>query len=319
MPLALDVDCSNNLPDISFHSLYSWADVIEILCLAHDDMEYGIEEYAKLQFHQQDIKKLEGDVLPGDSQIAIKRYERWEEHGRGCLSVLRYRASIYDDFYPFKIDGTDLFLADNFPTEEHIFYIYLLICSNLRYFNSLQGAVTNDFECVSLQAMKELLPNWAESYVFGTANCGQAQRYAGNVDAKLDKLAADVRGVKLRTNFPKTSTGDAGLDIVSWLSLDKASHFPTYFAQCGCTDHWNTKQFSATFEKWHNTIHLPSGAVSLVFVPHCLRGADGMWHNSGDMGMSCFIDRSRLVKLYSLSDAFNLPINSSNLIHSRIV
>lgn len=314
MPLVFDTDCQTNLPDTPLHNLYSWADFIELLCLSHEDMEYSNEEYATLRLHAQDLVDSSADGDEGDtSGIAVKRYERWEEHGRKCFAILRFRAAAYGEYYPFDVTRSGIQLTTDYPTEKHLFYLYLLFSANLRYFGNSLHTFTNDFECVSLQAMEQMLPDWAESHVFGTGNCGRASRYTGNVEAKINKLAADVCGTALSTHFPRTSTGDAGLDLVAWTSLDKASHFPTYFAQCGCTDHWNEKQFSASFEKWHNTIHLPTGLTSLVFVPHCLRGADGLWFNPGEMSMCSFIDRSRFVRIHDLSGSIILP-DASRLI-----
>ena len=68
--------------------------------------------------------------------------------------------------------------------------------------------------------------------------------------------------------YDRIKAGDAGLDIVSFLKLDEASHIPVALAQCTCSyDEWINKQESINSDTWRTRIDPIAPFWRYMYVP----------------------------------------------------
>ena len=99
-------------------------------------------------------------------------------------------------------------------------------------------------------------------------------------------------------DYSPMDTGDGGLDVVGWTSLDDS--VPSnliVLGQCACTPNWFNKQSSSSYGAWSNKIAFVAPPSNMCFIPFFFRRADGTWHKVKDIHSSILIDRLRLVTL----------------------
>lgn len=297
-----------NLPRAPKYATHIWADHIELLCLANEDREFSKAD-ALDRFRErsadlgEDFGEADDDeeLLPAEIGSTAEKNDRWTQWIDDWFRQLEYRKGAFADFYPFSFSPKgDALIAGNPLSLQQKFYIFLLLSSSLRHFDKpLETPLTSNFELVSSEAMKKLLPSNAEVHIFG-ANALHQGKYTGNLWNKIRGLAEDLRERVLaaEADFSPYDTGDKGLDVVGWVPFpDLAPGLPIYFAQCGCTAEWVEKQHSCSRESWNRTMTFCCPPGKVAFIPYCFRNSDGGWHKEIDIHCTIIIDRLRLTYL----------------------
>jgi hypothetical protein len=261
--------------DSDIHSL---ADFAEILCLVTIDRICSRES----------IRDQIRDV--GDSRVDDDELE-------DCFNHLTWRQNAFGEHYPFEISAAERTLRANEElTQQQKLYTLLLLCSNLPYFERGSYAqLTNAFERVSLATMQKIFPATATSRAFGKVE----GTYTGTKWERMNQLAKDIVGYGAcdANTFRRNDSGDGGVDIVAWLSLDnyEASNKPSALAQCACSrEDWPAKQTEISVARLGRCINATTPWMELLFIPHSFRNNHGRWAVPGEIGMQILIDRLRI-------------------------
>lgn len=303
-------DIPKGFPQFDVHH---WADWVELCCVENldgsvtrKDAERRVQLARSLQADKlEDARSSEemvGDALEPDPEggdilerdAISEKVAVWFEH-------LAARAEFFGNAYPFTVseERERLDMSAHLSDPQRL-YICLLMMANLHYFSEIEAVLTSDFEQVCREALRHFLPAAAEVHVFGKGKAASL-RYSGKVWERLRTLAEDLRGefVARPEDFPSTSTGDGGLDLVAWVPLaDPAPGRFAMFGQCACTTDWRNKQYTSDPRNWcEGKMHLQCAPVNAVFTPFYPRKLDGKWHRPQDFGRYLHLDRLRLANI----------------------
>ena len=292
-------------PPRPIDAVYLQADFVELSCLLQLEKSLERGEVANLYAADADTNELNDfDVLENDaaanSDFQLSRVNQYWEH-------IRYRSHTFADTYPFSCsrESGELRLRDDINDYQKL-YIYLLLSSSLRNLKpQLCSRITDDFEKLCAQALRQYLGDASEVRRFGK---GKSSDYTGSKYDKISNLAQDIfESVIVDTNsFYSRDTGDGGLDLVAWFPVPEPDHSPNrllVFAQCACGNRWMDKQHSSGYDKWSRLISLSTKPVNAMFIPYCFRGANGAWYQPYDIQMTVLIDRFRLMQFLRLESS----------------
>lgn len=310
-------------PSYTLYEQHRWADYFELLCLSNIDGEIDV---ATMQ-DRVELKERDGVDMGFDDSAEssddldieyladgdVNQNEKWDLRFLDYFKHFKLRAAKFGLFYPFIIDGKKIVLKEGYQSSVHQkFYTYLLCCSSLSYFSDIQGVLTSDFEELCNLALTSMLPN-NKTHTLGKTASGSARTYHGNVYDKLKNLADDL-SVKLRVtreDFAASSSGDGGLDLISWYDFkDNTNSIPTFGGQCKCSPEWiNAKDPSSLLQGYFDLDHQPT---NMFFVPYYYRRSNGDWHQKQYVRNKIVFDRLRLCNLlrdelsnFESTNAFN--------------
>lgn len=286
---------------------HQWADFYELVCLVNIDGELdrtsmmdrvGLKERDGVDLGTYDSSEDDEGQDPVVSGQTEK--EKNELRFLDYFKYFKFREAKFQNFYPFVVEDHKISLKAGYTESLDIkLYIYLLCCSSLSYFRDIQGTLTSDFELISLSALIKLLPI-NKNHHLGKVISGGKREYEGNVYDKLEQLAVDLSAnIRVsRSDFATTSSGDGGLDLISWYSFnDSQNSIPTYGGQCKCSPEWiNAKDPSTLLEGYFDLDHSP---VNMFFIPFDYRKSNGRWHQLHNIKNKVVIDRLRLCELLS--------------------
>ena len=312
------------LPRAPRFSSHEWADYLELLCLVNvdgqlskadaldrirprvDDLREGGEGVSNQ--NGQGPPQTSGDqsTTGGPDTSPGQATDAWSTQAHELYKHLAFRSRVFGNFYPFVVNAKQDELSTKVATDlEQKFYISLLLSANLTYIGPKHHQLTSSFEVLSLEVLKRFLPNGAEAHIFGTSPL-LPKRYKGTLWKKINQLADDLkeRVIAMETDFPPTDVGDGGLDLVGWVPCgDGLNSMLSVFGQSACTDEWKRKQATSTPEAWRRKLTFAACPYNMVFIPFCLRNADGSWH-VGSTIQSIMIDRLRFT--YFLRDKMDM-------------
>ena len=285
------------------HHLY--ADYFELIALfSNGDFVPASNLVSRLYSEGVDIAE-EVDRGTGDEiglvndQINDKK-EAW---GLETFSVIKDRADVFRDNYPFQIEGTGIALKNNLHSTQRI-YLMLLVSSSLKNFPVLAPRLTTEFEQISFVALKNFLPNQAIVKQFG-----KNSDYNGAATEKIRKLAGDmgleVVESELATISPQ-NTQEEGLDLVGWIPFDdNIPSMVSIFAQCACGKAWSHKQTETRrYEQFLNFYKV--SPIHALFVPYALGHPMRQFYQSKDIiNGSLVFDRKRIIHLMEDTAFFN--------------
>jgi hypothetical protein len=295
-PILRDLD---QPPKLSYS--FIWADHVELQCLTNRD---GIYTPATFQDIVNEETDLSADIEPFESNEASalddqdsQLSRRWSD----IFSRLKARQIAYGDAWPFTIDGQVLKLNFSEQNPLHKLYIALLVASALRYCPpARRHEVTSSLEEIGYHIFKAIMPESWEVHPFG-AHQSISDRYKGKLIDKIETLVSDIHAKILvaRTDFELNDTGDAGLDLVAWSSLeDNREGIPIAFGQCGCTpEEWPLKSLEAHTAKLGGIFNTLHDWATYYIMPHDMRRLDGGWEKRSDMGKVILLDRFRILRL----------------------
>ena len=290
------------VPPIPKHIKYLHADYIEMLVLTHPDR--SLSPYDILRRYKQYASiddEAEFDLPGADTAVnfdqQLKEIFYW-------LSYIDYRAHAFSNFYPFEI-ANDFNRIEFNPnvSKSHRLYLFLLLASCLRHFShSQRNTLATAFEAISAEALRHYIGKNAEVRIFGS---GAFCQYEGNKYSKIKRLSEDLNEHVIvdEDYFPKSDSADEGLDVVGWFPTEDSSPGKlVLFGQCACTEEWEEKQNSISFDKWNELITLSAKPINLIFIPFCFRDSHGSWYEKHRMQKTLMIDRLRIVHLLKRID-----------------
>lgn len=284
-----------NVPDWSKRQVNRWTDYVELRCLLLED--HLVTRDDVLDFL---LEKGMEELLRGESSHSEK-YDKVEADVDTYFEMIEYRDRHYKEFYPFEVeDGQCIFLKHPL-TETQMHYIFLLLCSSVSFIDrSFMQKITHTFEAYCCPIMKQLMPVDAETELFGTAR--ESGRFQGNLRSRI-KILADCLGAQTTKTmdsdrrYDSVHGGDAGLDLVSFVKLDHASHIPFALGQCTCSyDHWIDKQPSINRGAWRSKMEPLAPFWRFLFVPFSCHNALGRFEQATEIH-TCLIDRQRILHI----------------------
>lgn len=295
-------------PSYTLFEQHRWVDYFELICLSNLDGELDL---ATMQ-DRVELKERDGvDTGYGDSDgfadLTDFDYSTNQElfpSEKRDLRFLDYfkhfnlRAAKFEDFYPFQVENKNISLSADYNTSPlKKFYIYLLCCSSLSYFGDMQGVLTSDFEEMCNLALTNMLPG-NKTHTLGKTTSGARRVYQGNVYSKLESLGNDLSAKLMVTeqDFPSTSSGDGGLDLISWYEFgDGINSIPSYAGQCKCGPEWiNSRNPGDLLEAYFDLEHAP---MNMFFIPFYYRKSNGEWHEKHNVKKRVVLDRLRICRL----------------------
>lgn len=278
-------------------------DYIEMRCLVNADHSMVLSEIKDIFTIEDEEINLNFNWDDSAPKTMVERHDKNERFLADLFSQMRSRQKFYGERYPFKVNDGELSLKSTLD-DEHMAYLYLLLCSHLKYVDVKHHAqLTSEFEYVSLKCLELLHNREYQLFIFGKNSKIGSERYRGNAIKRLTLLADDLGGV-LRVgaeDFPKTSTGDSGIDIVGWFNpWDHLKDQPILVAQCKCSDSWPDVKDARS--RLNELMHLNDDISNFFLIPFHFRQSSNDWHNAASAGRRCLIDRERFIKSFPFDE-----------------
>jgi len=228
--------------------------------------------------------------------------DREQGYVEGCMSVLKHRSIVYGDMYPFTF-SSDLLTPRQDLTDIHFLYLFLLVSSRTYAFPSMSNQIAAEFEIVSKEAMRAIMPGGSDVYVFGAGSSDRREHFHSDLRKALPILA-DKANFKLMPDWKKglSASGDGKIDVIGIKSFrDKMAPSLVMIGQCAArADNWEQKRHEAVLSRIQG--HRLSSHVEptpIFFIPVCFRQSNNSWVNEGDILSVLTIDRQRYFELLS--------------------
>lgn len=292
----INFDKFEKVPDWKKSELNRWADWIELLCIFNQDKIMTKED---IICHLDD--KYSDSLVKGTEEHSGE-FDKLNQRVNDYFSIIEHREERFCEYYPFVFEDDVLsVLPQNEWTDQHKCYFFLFFCSNISFFDrSTLQKLTTYFESFCKDIMIFIMPEKAKTELFGTSKDGGF--FSGNLRERIEKLAKCL-GTHTTLTFNKEpkydriSGGDDGIDIVSYVKIDDASHIPFAFAQCACSyNEWRDKQNSISLTRWKKRIEgIPTG-WKFMFVPFSCHRIEGNLEEVLNIN-TYLMDRDRILEL----------------------
>jgi hypothetical protein len=217
------------------------------------------------------------------------------------FQICKFRITLFDtNEYPFELNENSLIIKSELTDKQRI-YLFLLISSNLNYFENLEYELTKDFELISLYSLESLLPSKAIVKSFG-----KNSQYRGNTIHKINILSQEL-GIKLNSEkvnlISKNNVQERGLDIIAWIPYsDKISNMLVFLCQCACGKNWDIKQNDTTFFSCY--FYFDNNPIHCLFIPYALSNFDNQFMQFDRILNNLIFDRKRILEQFDNSDFF---------------
>ncbi len=292
----------NDLPEYKKFDGHLWADYIELLCAWNPDREISTADYIDwIRLKETDIKIDNKTVDFNNDGVGLNDPEliddKFSSETSDLFQYFISREQLYQDSYPFRLEGKVLKLKD-YPcsNENHLLYFYLLCCSHLSYFSDHLSEFTSEFELLCELTTKALIPDNSTLHNVGKNTLGEPSAYMGNLFKKLSQIAQNLgETLKVEENsFSKTNSGDGGLDLIGWVNFsDNLNSRIVFVGQSKCNQNWfDAKSAGIRLRSYVNLINNPN---DLYFIPFCYRAVNNNWITSSNVDGLTLIDRSRIL------------------------
>jgi len=279
-------------------------DYIELRCLVNADHNMVLSDLKEIftaEDEEVDMRFSEDDIAsPDDASEPDDANERFLAD---LFRHMQSRQIHYGSSYPFEVNDGQIAIKVALD-DMHIAYLYLLLCSHLKYIAKEHHAqLTSEFEFVSIKCIEMLVVPNHELHVFGKNSKIKSARYTGNAINRLQLLADDLGGhLKVgAADFPKTSTGDSGLDIVGWFNCwDLLKNQLVLVGQCKCSMKWT--EVKDARQRLHELMSLNDEVANYFLIPFHYRRSTNDWHQAASAGRKCLIDRERFIKSFPMAE-----------------
>ncbi|MMZ51923.1 hypothetical protein D1872_136710 [compost metagenome] len=289
-------DKIHTLPTWSKKDANKWADYIELSCLKSIDKFFSVDDMLD---HYSDERPEE---LDRGSQDHSAKYDRIASTISIYFDLIKFRSDTLGECYPFELEDNKSISLKEKIEDIHLFYFFLLFSSNTSFFDpSTVYSLTHAFEDISATILHSISSPLAITEVFGTSRPNTNGMYRGSIRERISTLAKNISAVtsKVFDSDPRynTSSGDGGLDLVSYIRLDEMPFIPLSFGQCACSyDDWEDKQSSINPDKWLSRLNNLAPYLQFTFVPFYCRRSNGEFDNPTGIH-TCLIDRHRIFKI----------------------
>lgn len=299
------------------NELQYYADYIELVSIVSCD--YISQDYIKDRLLDEGESFEVDEIADGEiGSTDAQKYDKLESFVNQCFSYVKLRSSQYLESYPFLYDDTmGLKMIDKEDlTQKQKLYIYLLISSSIGDFRMFTKDLTDDFEILSENALKNYLPISAKVYGFGANS-----RFTGNTQNKIKELAkilkVDMNDRLIDQIAPKNSK-EEGLDIVGYIPFDdEIPNTFIIFGQCACGKNWAEKQSEA---KRYGRFYIPyiNPFSYALFLPRDFLIENYKFRQDKDIADDQIIfERRRLINL-SDENIIESLINSATIVKNCI-
>jgi hypothetical protein len=205
--------------------------------------------------------------------------------------VLRRRARALSAQYPFSVESDHIIIKDDCDSR----YLFLLVLSSPEYLSGFSlsrgGGFRNFFELITIDALKELLPNWNVYWMGATST---EMKAAGGVVSYLGRLLKTK--VLNRKHF--ASAQDGGIDFLAVQdSQDARPAGPAFWGQCATGLNWTEKLEEPSFDLWRNAVNVRTTPVRAFAVPFALDAEN--WDYAAVRSAGWVLDRERIVRALS--------------------
>lgn len=276
-------------------------DFIELRCLVNADHSMVTSDLKEIFTTEDEEINLNFDLNRGTVESTADLHDSNEGFLADLFRQMQSRQVYYGEGYPFTVKEGELALKRDLE-DQHMAYLYLLLCSHLKYISKKHHAqLTSEFEYVSLKCLEQLHVAGYQLFIFGKNSKVRSDRYQGNAFTRLKLLSNDIGGTMRvgAADFPSTSTGDSGIDIIGWFNpWDHLKHQPVLVAQCKCSDEWVKVKDARS--RINELMHLNDKVDNFFLIPFHYRQSSNDWHNAASAGRKCLIDRGRFIKSFPL-------------------
>lgn len=227
------------------------------------------------------------------ASLVSERNDIIAERFYSIFDICRDRQSLYtEDEYPFVVSENFIKLKQSLSEKQKL-YIFLLLCSNLNYFDIIKHELTTDFELVSYYTLISYLPSRAIVRPFG-----KQSSYTGNAINKIRLLANDINVSINERNISCISpynVQERGCDIVAWIPFtDKIPNLFIALGQCACGKNWDSKQTDTEFFKGY--FNFEKSPVHIMFVPVAISNTGNKFFQHDRILDHLFFDRKRILE-----------------------
>lgn len=278
-----------------WHLQHLHADFIELRALLWDrnsflTLQDAITFYKDFEF---DIDFEETTLMEDVTSSSVsEKNDKWVSKFKEIFGVIEERYLIYDEDYPFEINGFKIKLKDELNDINKL-YLYLLISSNLNNFEKLDSVLTTEFETISKLTLESFFPE------MNVEEFGQNSKYKGNTINKIKELSKNLK-VKNRVTeieqISKIANKEKGLDIVGWKKFkDQISNMLIILGQCACGKNWaNKRGDTSKYEDSYLDFHRLR-PIHAMFIPYGLiRYSDTLFESDNTNGRLIF-ERKRIL------------------------
>ena len=287
-----------------------WADFLELSCLESKDKEISLNDI---------ITRYTQEELSGISNGNENHSLKVDGIRANFMEIFKYifsRMDFIDEFYPFlKVDEDTIKITK--LDEKKLLYIFLLFSSNTSYITDkkIRPFFYLSFERISIDIMKMIYPNFSNE-LFGTATKKDDSFYGGKQIENLEKIGLFLNtslkdNAKNNPHF-RSSSGDTGIDIISYITIDKetcaAAMLPACVGQCSTSySEWFIKQLSIKSSSLNNLFENIAAYHEYMFVSFPLRGINGKWaYEEASKIQTIMIDRIRFLNILHLNNKSTL-------------
>lgn len=279
--------------------IFLMADYLELLCFCNPDNEISLDDALMAVYHsaeseaERELRVEETSIEETDAEFN----DRQRTNAEDWFRQLVFRRDAFGEFYPFSVSERLLVRRESITAQMKI-YIFLLLCSSLRIIKeTCRNSLTTYFEILSAGALEKYLPAFTV-HPFGKSTAAR-EHYPNKLYEAIDTLCCNLkeRNICNPLDIRDKNTGDGGLDIVAWRSLNDYDTPANLicFAQCACSpDEWEEKPYDIDSDKWQRRISFIHPPTKIIFIPICFRSADGSWFNLWNIGAVIIMDRLRI-------------------------
>ncbi len=242
---------------------------------------------------------------------AAEESDKISDKIKALFELCAFRSRFYNSSdYPFEIATNQIRLKSEITDKQKI-YLFLLLSSNLSYFEDFEYVLTKEFEMLCLYCMKAYLNKNAVIHSFG-----KNSHYRGNAETKIRELSLEI-GVNLNednvTAISKNNVQERGCDIVAWLPFkDHYANFLIFLCQCACGKDWEHKQAETPLFK--NYFYFNVDPIHSMFVPYSLTNSNGNFFLRDRISNNLFFERNRIIELLTETHFFE-QLESNSIIN----
>lgn len=286
---------------------YLYADFVELMAL------FGCNEYVvqddlikRVYFELQANSESEEEESLDDDEIGARTSEyddKYQSWANNVFDILSEREELFESNYPFSLDKHGLILKKDLDNTQHL-YLTLLLASSLNNFKILQKHLTDEFESISLEALRGFMPKHAT-----IKSLGKNSEYKGSAKDKIDALAKDM-GIDTNKAEIKLindrNNQEEGLDIIAWTPFnDRIPNMITILGQCACGKNWKMKQSESPRYENFLVFHRLK-PINALFVPYAWSNSEETFHESKDIANQLLVfDRKRIIDQISNLDFYD--------------
>jgi hypothetical protein len=241
----------------------------------------------------------------GGKEPDPRKRDDWRGEAEQVWNVLRNRADLYGNQYPFEVESDALSIRTLELDDNRSIYAFLLSAANLAAFApNERHLLTTGFERASRHAMAALLPRDSTVSIFGTSSEPGGRYGHTKLSDRLEALAVDLEtdvtaeGKQHASSATDRISGDGGLDLVGWPELvGPRKRLPVYFGQCACGTDWHGKPYEVIALTWDHRLVPVSVIVPVTFIPYAYRETDNAWPDLFSVVPTVLVDRPRWLDL----------------------